>query len=56
MKEPEKTIPANFTFKTAPQSSPNALAIDELSVGYESTLISAFNLQVKKGKNCHHWR
>ncbi|OJG98389.1 hypothetical protein RV18_GL003290 [Enterococcus termitis] len=50
MKEPEKTIPANFTFKTAPQSSPNALAIDELSVGYESTLISAFNLQVKKGE------
>lgn len=50
LKEPEKTIPANFTFKNAPQSSPNALTIEGLAIGYDKQLLSAFDLQVKKGE------
>lgn len=37
LKEPEKKIKSNFSFKLMPQSSPNVMTIDELTVGYKKS-------------------
>ncbi|MGX7149870.1 ABC-F family ATP-binding cassette domain-containing protein [Enterococcus ureasiticus] len=50
LKEPEKKIKSNFSFKLMPQSSPNVMMIDELSVGYKESLLTVRDLQVKKGE------
>lgn len=50
LKKPEKSIQSKFSFKTLPQSSPNALLINDLTVGYRDPLISGINLHVKKGE------
>ncbi|OJG52859.1 hypothetical protein RV06_GL000891 [Enterococcus haemoperoxidus] len=50
LKEPEKKIKSNFSFKLMPQSSPNVMTIDELTVGYKESLITVRDLQIKKGE------
>ncbi|MBO0473041.1 hypothetical protein IGL98_003066 [Enterococcus sp. DIV0840] len=50
LKEPEKKIKSNFSFKLMPQSSPNVMMIDELSAGYKESLLTVRDLQVKKGE------
>ncbi|WP_430602503.1 hypothetical protein IGJ02_002930 [Enterococcus sp. DIV0724b] len=50
LKEPEKKIKSNFSFKLMPQSSPNVMTIDELTVGYKESLIIVRDLQIKKGE------
>ena len=50
LKEPEKKVKSNFSFKLMPQSSPNVMTIDELTVGYKEPLLTVRDLQVKKGE------
>ncbi|MEI5993605.1 ABC-F family ATP-binding cassette domain-containing protein [Candidatus Enterococcus mansonii] len=50
LKEPEKKVKSNFSFKLLPQSSPNVMTIDELTVGYKSPLLTVRDLQIKKGE------
>ncbi|MBO0440771.1 hypothetical protein DOK67_0000630 [Enterococcus sp. DIV0212c] len=50
LKEPEKNVKSNFSFKLMPQSSPNVMTIDTLTVGYKEPLLTVRDLQVKKGE------
>lgn len=50
LKEPEKKVKSNFSFKLMPQSSPNVLTIEELTVGYKERLLTVRDFQLKKGE------
>ncbi len=50
LKEPEKKVKSNFSFKLMPQSSPNVLTIEELTVGHKERLLTLRDFQLKKGE------
>ncbi|WP_430606707.1 hypothetical protein IGJ55_002896 [Enterococcus sp. AZ170] len=50
LKEPEKKVKSNFSFKLMSQSSPNVLTIEELTVGYKERLLTVRDFQLKKGE------